>query len=167
VSAPSPRPIARESIPRALEKAERYRLLNEPFFAESICLDVLAIEPKHQKAIVLYVLSLADQLRGGVEAGMARAREAIAKLESAYEREYYTGILFERRGVAMLESHGMGARESAWQAIMDAMASFEAALPLRPAGDDDATLRWNTCARLIAAHQLSEPERQRSDFPLE
>jgi hypothetical protein len=31
------KPISIASIPRALEKAERYRLLNEPEQAESIC----------------------------------------------------------------------------------------------------------------------------------
>ena len=34
--------ITHEAIPHALEKAERYRLLNEPEEAESICLDILA-----------------------------------------------------------------------------------------------------------------------------
>jgi hypothetical protein len=29
------------AIPAALERAERYRLLNEPTQAESICLDIL------------------------------------------------------------------------------------------------------------------------------
>jgi hypothetical protein len=39
------KPISIASIPRALEKAERYRLLNEPEQAESICLDILDAEP--------------------------------------------------------------------------------------------------------------------------
>jgi hypothetical protein len=159
--------IARESIPRALEKAERYRLLNEPFFAESICLDVLALEPAHQKALVLYVLALSDQLRTGAESVLGRAREAIAKLTSEYERHYYTGILYERRGVAFLDSHAMGSHESAWQNITDAMRCFEDAMKVRPAGDDDAILRMNTCVRLMQAHRLVEPQRMNSDFPLE
>ena len=33
--------ISIDAVPAALEKAERYRLLNEPLMAESICLDVL------------------------------------------------------------------------------------------------------------------------------
>jgi hypothetical protein len=32
--------LSKEAIPAALEKAMRYRLLNEPAEAESICLDV-------------------------------------------------------------------------------------------------------------------------------
>ena len=35
------KPVSREAIPHALEKVERYRLLNEPAEAESICRDVL------------------------------------------------------------------------------------------------------------------------------
>ena len=37
--------ISEQSIPEALAKVERYRLLNEPSLAESICLDILAIVP--------------------------------------------------------------------------------------------------------------------------
>ena len=40
------KPLSKESIKAALEKAERYRLLNEPGLAESICLDILEIELK-------------------------------------------------------------------------------------------------------------------------
>src|SRR5215471_12403038 len=81
------KPIARESIPRALEKAERYRLLNEPFFAESICLDILAIEPNHQPALISYLLAITDQFHHGLE-GVARANAAVARLTGEYERLY-------------------------------------------------------------------------------
>ena len=40
--------LSREAIPAALEKAERYRLLNEPGEAESICLDILQADPENQ-----------------------------------------------------------------------------------------------------------------------
>lgn len=161
------RPISAESIPRALEKAERYRLLNEPFMAESICLDVLAIQPEHPKALVLYVLALSDQLRSGTEAVLERARNAVALLKTEYERHYYSGILSERRGVAFLESHAMGARDAAWQSLADAIMAYRAAIPHKPSGDDDAILRLNTCVRLIEANRLTEPQRQTSDYPLE
>jgi len=38
------KPITHEGIPAALQKAERYRLLNDSSAAESICLDVLEID---------------------------------------------------------------------------------------------------------------------------
>ena len=50
--------LSKEAIPAALEKAERYRLLNEPGEAESICLDILAIDPENQRAIIMLLLAL-------------------------------------------------------------------------------------------------------------
>ena len=49
------------AIPGALEKAEHYRLLNEAREAESICLDILDIDPENQKALVTMLLALTDQ----------------------------------------------------------------------------------------------------------
>ena len=45
--------ISEKSIPEALAKVERYRLLNEPGLAESICLDILAIVPDHPTRAVV------------------------------------------------------------------------------------------------------------------
>ena len=42
--------MTHEGIERALSKAERYRLLNEPVEAASICRDVLAVDPGNQHA---------------------------------------------------------------------------------------------------------------------
>lgn len=163
------KPLAKESTARALEKAERYRLLNEPFFAESICLDVLAVEPENVPARVCYVLALADQFASphGPDHGVRRALEAVAKLPSEYERCYYAGIVHERRAVAYAESGGMSAKEAAWEHLVDAMELYEQSMPLRPAGNDDPILRYNTCVRLIDAHRLSAPSRDRHEYPLE
>ena len=54
------KPISVESIPEALAKVERYRLLNEPSLAESICLDILAIVPGHQQALISMLLARTD-----------------------------------------------------------------------------------------------------------
>jgi len=51
------KPLSKENIPAALEKAERYRLLNEPMPTESICLDILEADPENQKAIVTLLLA--------------------------------------------------------------------------------------------------------------
>ena len=48
--------LTKEAVPRALEKAERYRLLNEPTEAESICQDILRVEPDNQPALVVLLL---------------------------------------------------------------------------------------------------------------
>ena len=162
------KPLAREAVPRALEKAERYRLLNEPFFAESICLDVLAVEPESPQALVSYVLALTDQFGSShADGGARRAMAAAEKLPSEYERTYYAGIVHERRGVAYAEAGGMGAKDAAWEHITDAMELYEKAIALRPAGNDDAILRYNTCVRLIDAHRLTQPSSERNEYPLE
>jgi len=44
-----------------LTKAERYRLLNEPEEAESICRDILDVDPTHEAALVNFLLALTDQ----------------------------------------------------------------------------------------------------------
>ena len=50
------KPISTAAVPAALEKALRYRLLNEPAEAESICRDVLLADPGNQEALVTLVL---------------------------------------------------------------------------------------------------------------
>ncbi len=53
--------LSEDAIPAALERALRYRLLNEPAEAESICHDVLRIDPENQEALVLLLLALTDR----------------------------------------------------------------------------------------------------------
>src|SRR6266699_1140466 len=98
--------LHKNAIPAALEKAERYRLLNEPGEAESICLDILQVDPENQHAVITLLLALTDR--------------------------------------------------------------FEKGEPLRPAGHDDAILRWNTCARIIDRNKLvPRVEEEPIEFPLE
>ena len=143
------KPLSAAAIPRALDKAERYRLLNQPWAAESICLDILAADPGHQKALRVLLLARADQF--GADAGglVKRAREALEKLTSDYERAYYAGIICERRAKAQLDNRAPGAGFIAYEWVREAMEFYERAEKLRPAGNDDAILRWNTCARLL------------------
>ena len=64
--------MSREGIRRALGKVERYRLLNEPWEAESICQDVLQAEPDNQEALISLLLAMTDQFGhegGGVGVG--------------------------------------------------------------------------------------------------
>jgi hypothetical protein len=161
------KPISLESVPRALEKAERYRLLNEPFFAESICLDVLALDPNHQRALVIYILALSDQFAKGAE-GVPKSRAAVDRLKDPYDRLYYAGILSERRAASILERGGYGVGVAAWHHIQDAMRFYEQADALQQdSANDDAILRYNTCLRLIDAHRLSEPEPDTDEPQLE
>ncbi len=74
-----------EAVPSALEMAKRYRLLNEPDEAESICLDILAVDPDHQEALITLLLALTDKFAdNGLNPSFEQAREGVAKLDSAY-----------------------------------------------------------------------------------
>src|SRR5688572_5887772 len=103
------KPIAIESVPSALAKAERYRLLNEPSEAESICQDILAIQPDNEQARISLLLALTDQIPDHPQA-FAKAMATIPQLDNAYDRAYYAGIAWERRAKARLavNSHGSG-----------------------------------------------------------
>jgi hypothetical protein len=155
--------ISPEAIPSALEKAERYRLLNEPAEAESICLDVLAIDPDNQKALVMLLLALTDQFQTGPVECFRQAQAVVPRLQGEYERHYYSGILWERRGHARLSQGGPGSGAVAQEWLRKAMGFYEKAEAVRPAGNDDALLRWNTCVRLHLRHHL-EPEAEREEF---
>ena len=147
--------LSRKGIPAALEKAERYRLLNEPKEAESICLDVLEIDPKNQKALVMLLLSITDQFGEGMSAEVERARELLPRLRDKYKRVYYKGIIFERKAKAILNKSTPGSKSHAYEWFRDAMDQFQKAEALRPPGNDDAILRWNTCARMIMQNNLA------------
>ncbi len=146
------KPLSKDAVPAALAKAERYRLLNEPGEAESICLDVLQVDPRNQDAVVALLLSLTDQFpaaEGNSAALAARADDLLGRLNDPYEREYYKGIIRERRAKAALARDSFHASASAVAWLHEALACFARAEALKPAHNDDATLRWNACARLM------------------
>ncbi len=161
------RPIHADAVPAALEKAMRYRLLNEPAEAESICLDILLADPGNQEAEVTLLLALTDQFGSKYPASVTRAREVLASLGDPYERLYYAGIINERQAKARLAESAPGARLHAYDSLHEAMSLFEKADEIRPAGNDDARLRWNTCARIIERHALVPRQRDEREPPIE
>lgn len=158
------KPISREAIPEALEKVERYRLLNEPSQAESICLDVLRIDPDNQQAAVMLLLALTDQLGSGVT--VSHAREVLPRICDEYERCYYTGIVCERWAKAQIRQGLPGSGFIAYESLIDAMRWYEKAEGLRPAGNDDSILRWNTCARILMRNADLRPRPVESMEPV-
>jgi hypothetical protein len=141
--------LSRDGILTAMAKAERYRLLNQPWAAESICLDVLEIESENQEALVLLLLCMTDQFDKGPAAGVARAREVLLRIKDEYRRAYYAGVICERRAKAHLALRAPGAESVAYQWFREAMGWYEKAEAIRPAGNDEAILRWNTCVRIL------------------
>jgi len=150
--------ISKNAIPRALAKAERYRLLNEPQEAESICRDVLRADPGNQEAIVSLVLALTDQFGIRHGADMSKAKEALAQVSDEYERAYYGGIIHERWAKARFEAHVPNHLALDW--LEEAMTLYARAEALRPGGNDDAVLRWNSCLRFIQSARLTPKVQQ-------
>jgi hypothetical protein len=159
------KPISRDAIPLALDKAERYRLLNEPAQAESICLDVLDVDPENQQALVMLLLALTDQFRTGPPECFRQAQAVVPKLHGEYERLYYNGLTLERRGQATAIQGGPGSARVAYAWVRQAMDYYEKAEHFRPAGNDDALLRWNSCVRLCQRFNL-HPEPEEAYQPL-
>jgi hypothetical protein len=152
-----PKPISHEGVPRALQKAERYRVINDPSSAESICLDVLTVSPENQQALVTLLLAITDQFGEAPIEGVRRAREVLPRLDDEYKRAYYGGIICERCAKAQLRSGAPRSGEMAYQWLREAMSWYEKAASQRPAGNDDAILRWNTCGRLLARNPHLRP----------
>jgi hypothetical protein len=149
------KPLSASAIPAALAKAERYRLLNEGSEAESICLDILAVDPDNQEALTMLILAVTDQFReDGGAAHAARAEQMLPRLHDEYARAYYGALIRERRARAYW-SHGRASLAHEW--LLEALHGFEHAIALRPAGNDDAILRWNACVRLLRG--IPEPAR--------
>jgi hypothetical protein len=158
------KPLSKDAIPKALEKADRYRLLNEPAEAESICLDILAAEPDNQRALVTLILALTDQFdRVDYSVGDTQFSELVPRLRDEYERAYYAGVISERRAKASLrrQIHASAAYE--W--FREAMSWYEKAEALRPPGNDDAVLRWNTCARIFMHNTHLQPSGEETVEP--
>ena len=132
------KPLSKDAIPSALAKAERYRLLNEPGEAESICLDVLQIEPDNQEALVSLLLAITDQFQEELSEGVRRAREVLPRLTDEYRRAYYSGIICERRAKAQLHRGALGSAEVAADWFAEAMTWYERAEKMRPPDDDEA-----------------------------
>src|SRR5262245_43134329 len=119
------KPISQEAIPNAIEKAHHYRLLNEPAAAESICRDVLEIDPDNQLALVTLLLALTDRVADGYAVGAAQAREVLPLINDEYQRAYYAGIICERQAKALLNREGPGTRFDAYEWLRDAMSWYE------------------------------------------
>ncbi len=159
--------LSPDAVPRALEKAVRYRLLNEPGEAASICLDVLAADAGNQDANATLLLALTDQF----EARRGRppsteAWECLARIQDEYSQQYYGGIIWERRARARLRRGTPDAGFRAYEWVREAMTCYERAEAVRPAGNDDALLRWNACARLIMRDRRLLPAEEERGEPL-
>ncbi len=155
--------LAAEAIPAALEKAERYRLLNDPYPAQSICLDILAVDPDHQAACIMLLLAYTDEFKNEIFPAFNKAVELLERLTDDHCRYYYRGIIHERRANAHLNRGGPSSAQIAYDWYAKAMADYEAALARCSPDNADAALRWNTCARLMNEHPQLKPGEESRD----
>jgi hypothetical protein len=143
--------ISRESVPVALEKAERYRLLKEPWMAESICRDILQADPENNRAVVVLLLAITDQFDTHLD--MNEAYQLRDRIPDQYDKQYYSGLICERKGKAIL-CRSAPDESLAYEWLREAMDHYEKAEAIRPQDNDDSILRWNTCVRLIIRYRL-------------
>lgn len=155
--------VHKDAVPSALERAKHYRLLNEPGAAESICLDILAVEPDNQEALINLILAMSDRFGRDYAVGDSRVQDYLSQIKGDYEKAYYTGIVYEKRAKATLRNGAVGSESTAYDLFRNAMIWFEKAESLRPPGNDDVILRWNGCARIIMRNNL-KPREMASDF---
>jgi hypothetical protein len=161
------KPLSKSAVPAALAKAERYRLLNEPAQAASICEDVLRVDRDNHAARVALLLALTDQFESGDQsAALAQARAIVPQLPTEYERAYYGGLITERRALALVALGSPGSGFMAYDWLREAMDAFERAEALRPPDNDDAILRWNACARILMRHPHLKAREAERDMPL-
>ena len=148
--------ISKSGISEAIAKAELYRYLNEPEEAESICRDILTADPNHALGLRTLGLAITDQFTGEPSDRYAEVEKIFQSLADPYERQYYTGLLCERRVKAQLRA---GREAHTLLSLLErALQCFAEAEKIHPPGNDDAILRWNRCVRLLQSHPEFESE---------
>lgn len=141
--------IGPRGVHAAVEKADKYRELNQPAEAESVCRDVLEVDPDNQLALRILGLALTDRFDPSSGARFNEARQVFARLRDAYERAFYGGLACERQAKAQLAGN---LPLAAVRPLFDeALAGYAEAEALRPPGNDDPILRWNSCIRAFHA----------------
>ena len=148
------KPLSPNSIEMALEKAKHYRLLNEPWQAESIFRDILNVEPNNQAAILNLILAISDQFASHGISSVKEAKKLCTQLEGEYQQKYYLGLIEERSGKVAVTRKTPRARYIAYEYYRRAMNYYEEAEKIRPEGNEDSLLRWNACVRAIQEYKL-------------
>jgi tetratricopeptide (TPR) repeat protein len=154
--------ISTSGIGAALEKAQLYRYLNEPEESESICQDILAVDPENQLALRTLGLAITDQFSGHTAERFGEAEKCFRRLTSAYEYHYYLGLLNERRAKA--RARAGHPHQIVAGMFEEALGHFEQAERLRPPDNDEAILRWNRCVRWMETLSLRKEEERESLF---
>jgi len=156
------KPISRAGIAEAISKVEVYRYLNEPGEAESICRDILAVEPDNQAALRLLGLAITDQFTGETTDRYLDAENVFRSLTDPYNSVYHLGLLQERKAKGQLRAGRLP--HTVLPVFEEAMNYFEEAERIRPPNNDDSILRWNRCVRLLQSRMGSEWRKEMEEF---
>jgi hypothetical protein len=112
-----------------------------PRTAESICRDILDADPDNQEALITLLLAVTDQFDERLTGCVSIARELFPRFKGQYQKQYYTGIVNERQGKAILRRAGPGSQHAAYDRLRKAMDYFEKAEQVHPEDNEDAVLR--------------------------
>ena len=145
------------AIDGALRLAADSRQGGQPQTCESVCLDVLQVEPRNQEALRLLLLSHADRFDADSSQHEMAARDAQSRLTSEFDRAFYGGYILHRLAQAAIAGGSPSAARVVYELLSGAMASYEDAERVRPDGNEDAILLWNACHRLLQATPHSGP----------
>ena len=89
-------------------------------------------------------------------------------LNTDYCKSYYSGLLFERRAKYHFQQGVPGSGKIAYDWFLKAMQAFDKALAGCDPDNQDALLRWNSCARFINRHpEARDDESDHSETPLD
>ncbi len=154
---PELKPLPKEAVPEAHEKAKHYRYLGASWQAESICRDILETDPDNQEVINTLVLAITDQFESFARTSPAYALEMANKLTDPYKAEYCKGLIYERRAIATYKRNLEGGGSMAYTHFERAMQHYENAEKHEPGDKKVSILRWNACARFINQFKLSPP----------
>ena len=159
------KPLSESALPQALEKADHYRLLNDPWQAESICHDILSIDPDNQQALVTLILSVTDQFNSPYRKSIPQTLKIVEKLDNEYQRNYYKGLVYERQATAALKRKSPRVTYIAYEYAREAMHWYEEAEKHRPENNEESILRWNACARMITQFNLEPAPEEKGIQP--
>jgi len=113
----------------------------------------------------MLILTLSDQFSKGITD--KEALNLLPRLKDEYQRAYYRGVILERLAKSALNRSTHGSQFDAYEWLEEAMEAFEQAAAIRPTGNDDSILRWNTCVRTIDRYKLSSRGKEMVEPPLE
>jgi len=158
--------ISSDFIGEALRKADKYRMLNHPKTSESICRDVLEVDPDNQQAVHLLIVSVSEQFANTNRYSDIRLRHAdewISHVKDEYQRLYLSGLIRERWAKARIRDLP---GPDLYEYFHEAMEFYEQAEKIKPEGDESTTIHWNLCARQINRHPHIRPHEEDSEAML-